>query len=201
MKQHKHTLQGSRRWFAIAVVGLLVIASALFLGRNWLAQNYDRLKVERTISGEIEKLEPQLTALGFTDLKQLETSCGYVTYPSHEEMQQDGGFYLSGPGPQYECSSGIDRLTQVPTDEAGKAQFNRNAENLNQSLRANGWKSREDLQTIQWFQEISKGVDWQPDQLNTKTVDDLNCMVDFFTAYSKPAPPAISVQFNCYKPN
>jgi hypothetical protein len=177
---------------------ILVIAAGLYFGRHWKAENYYRLKVERTVTTQIKPLESSLKALGFNDLANLNTDCKYNTYklnlPKNALNDQ-----LRPSGTYFDCFSGIDRLITVPTDSVGKAAFNKNAEELSKTLQANGWVSRPDYPTIPWFQEISKGVDYQPDQLNEKNVDGMHCIVDFFTAFSKPAPTAISARINCSK--
>lgn len=164
----------------------------LFPAKHWFNQTYYRKKAEHTVTSQIKPLKEVLTSLGFTDLSKLDTKCGYVTYGPTEGDQQSGGAY-------FECSSGIDRYIKVPKDAAGKDGFNQNAAKLSQILQANGWQSRPDYPTIPWFQKISEGVDYQPDQLNEKKVNGFDCMVDFFTAYSKihNDEPAISVHISC----
>lgn len=167
----------------------------LFPAKHWFNQIYYRNKTERTVNLQIKPLKEVLTSLGFTNLAKLETKCGYVTYgPTNDDQLKSSGTY-------FECSSGIDRYIKVPTDAAGKTSFNQNAAKLSQILQDNGWKSRPDYPTIPWFQKISQGVDYQPDQLNTKKVDDFECTVDFFTAYSKMhnEKPAISMRIFCDK--
>lgn len=172
--------------------------TGLYFGRHWLLQNYYRQKVERTFTNELKPLKGSLTALGYKDLSNLDTRCGYITYKSDpadplDEPIRPNGTYL-------ECSSGINRLTKVPEDAAGKITFNQRAVELSKVLQANGWQSRKDYPTVPWFQKISEGVDYQPDQLNQKTVNNMQCTVDFFTAFSKPDPIAISVMAFCVKP-
>jgi hypothetical protein len=176
------------------LVGLVIIF--LFPAKHWFNQIYYRKKAEHTVTTQIKPLKEVLTSLGFTDLSKLDTKCGYVTYRPVEGADQahNGGTY-------FDCSSGIDRYIKVPTDPAGKASFNQIAAKLSQVLQANGWQSRQDYPTIPWFQKISQGVDYQPDQLNQKKVNDFDCVVDFFTAYSKlySEKPAISVRVFCNK--
>ncbi len=186
---------------AIILISLLVILVSavvfLFPAKRWFNQTYYRKKAEHTVNSQIRPLKDVLKSLGFTDLSRLDTKCGYTTYePIHEgDTQYSGGTY-------FECSSGIDRLIKVPTDTAGKNSFNQNAAKLSQALQANGWQSRPDYPTIPWFKKISQGVDYQPDQLNKKKVGDFECIVDFFTAYSKMynEEPAISVRIFCDRP-
>lgn len=182
---------------ALLVVLLAVLAVFLFPAKHWFNQTYYRKKAEHTVTSQIKPLKEVLTSIGFTDLSKLDTKCGYVTYKPVEGADQahSGGTY-------FECSSGIDRYIKVPTDAEGKSNFNQNAAKLSQILQANGWQSRPDYPTIPWFQKISEGVDYQPDQLNKKTVDGFNCIVDFFTAYSKMynEKPAISMRIFCDKP-
>jgi hypothetical protein len=178
----------------LAVLAIIFLIFALFCFKHWYNPIYFRKKVEHTVSAQVKPLKDVLTSLGFTNLSKLDTKCGDVTYePTYEgDQRQSGGAY-------FECSSGIDRYTKVPTDAVGIARFNQNAAKLSQILQANGWKSRPDYPTVPWFQKISQGVDYQPDQLNKKKINDLECTVDFFTAYSKMhnQSPAISVRIFC----
>jgi hypothetical protein len=182
--------------FLIVVLAVLTIVF-LFPAKHWFDQTYYRKKAEHTVIAQIKPLKEILMSLGFTNLSKLDTKCDYVTFkPTEGDQQQSGGTY-------FECSSGIDRYTKVPTDAAGKANFNQNAAKLSQILHTNGWQSRPDYPTIPWFQKISQGIDYQPDQLNEKKVNDFECIVDFFTAYSKVynEEPAISVRIFCNKPS
>ena len=169
----------------------------LFPVKHWFNQTYYRKKAENTVSSQIKPLREVLTSLGFTDLTRLDTKCGYFTY----EPINEGDTRYSG-GTYFECSSGIDRLLKLPADAAGKDNFNQNAAKLSQTLQANGWQSRPDYPTSSWFEKISQGVDYQPDQLNKKKVGDFECIVDFFTAFSKMynEEPAISVRIFCDRP-
>lgn len=189
----------SKKGIGIAVlIVLLAVLAVIFLfpAKHWFNQTYYRKKAEHTVTAQIKPLKEVLNSLGFTNLSKLDTKCGYVTYKPIEGSDQ-----AHGGGTYFECSSGIDRYIKVPTDPAGKASFNRDAAKLSQVLEANGWKSRPDYPTIPWFQKISEGVDYQPDQLNQKRVNGFDCIVDFFTAYSKMynEKPAISVRIFCNK--
>jgi hypothetical protein len=185
----KRKLSDKKVTIITALLILMLAIVFLFPAKHWFDQTYYRKKTEHTVTAQIKPLKEVLTSLGFTNLSKLDTKCGDVTY---EPKQQSGGAY-------FECSSGIDRYMKVPTDAAGKASFNENAAKLSQILQANGWHSRPDYPTIPWFQKISQGVDYQPDQLNQKKVNNFECMVDFFTAYSKMhnERPAISVRIFC----
>ena len=184
---------------SVAVVLILVLALLaivfLFPAKKWVVHTYNRMQAERTIMSQIKPLNDVLTSLGFENLSKLDTKCGDITYyPVEADQKHSGGTY-------FECSSGVDRYLKVHTDVAGKLSFNKNAAELSQILQANGWKSRTDYPTIPWFLSISQGVDYQPDQLNTKITNGFECIVDFFTAFSKiyNEEPAISLQIFCNK--
>lgn len=197
MLHMKRNLKNKKAVIVIAFLIAVLAAVLLFPAKHWFNQTYYRKKVEHTVTSQIKPLREVLTSLGFTNLSKLNTKCGNVTYePTGEgDQRQSGGTY-------FECSSGIDRYIKVPTDAVGIARFNQNAAKLSQVLQTNGWQSRPDYPTIPWFQKISQGVDYQPDQLNKKKVNGFECVVDFFTAYSKMhnEVPAISVQIFCDKP-
>jgi hypothetical protein len=194
----------------LAVLAIIFLILALFFFKHWYNETYYRKKAEHTVTAQIKPLKDVLTSLGFMNLSKLDTKCRDVTYEpididrgpqsgaAYAPIQIDGTQQQSG-GAYFECSSGIDRYIKVPIDAAGKVTFNQNVAKLSQILQANGWKSRPDYPTIPWFQKISQGVDYQPDQLNQKKVNDLDCIVDFFTAYSKMhnESPAISVRIFC----
>jgi hypothetical protein len=182
-----------RKYIYIVLILLVTIAiSAVVLSKDWITTNYYRYKVESTVSSETKPLKSSLEALGFKELDKLKTSCGYIVW---------GETFLAPNSPTYfDCYSGMDRYYVLPQDEPGKASTMERVRELDAALRSNGWTSRPDYQTVMWFEKILEGVDYQPDQLNTKTVGDLNCIVDFFTAYSKPNPPAVSLSIHCNKP-
>lgn len=175
--------------WAIAIA-LLAIVAVVLLDNSWVKQNLYRMRVERTITSELAPLRAPLQALGFSDFTNLTTECATT-----EDPTQSNGVAVK----HLSCSSRINRFVHVPTGTEGKAQFNQHAQELSKALQANGWKQREDLPTIPWFQKISEGVDYQPDQLNTKTVNGMDCMIDFYTAFSKPQPAALSLQASCTK--
>jgi hypothetical protein len=175
---------------------VILVGGGLLIGRRWLRANYERLQAEATINEQLKPLKASLTALGFKDLSSLDTQCGYIkaALPNPEIGPMDDVAYQTGVN--LRCSSGIDRYLVIPAD---KATFKQHASDLSKALRANGWISRPDYLTIPWFQQIGNGVDYQPDQLNSKSVQDYDCTVDFFTAFSRPAAPALSLRAFCDK--
>jgi hypothetical protein len=197
MLHMKRNLKNKKVIIVIAFLIAVLAVVFLFPAKHWFNQTYYRRKAEHTVRLQIKPLKEVLTSLGFTNLSKLDTKCGYATFkPTEGDQRQSGGTY-------FECSSGIDRYIKVPTDAAGKASLNENTAKLSQILQTNGWESRPDYPTIPWFQKISQGVDYQPDQLNKKNVNGFECIVDFFTAYSKmySEEPAISVRIFCNKPS
>ena len=162
-----------------------------------MATNYHRPRVESTVRKQIKPLENSLGALGFANFGHLDTRCGYVTYnndPNEISLEMAGTFF--------ECSSGIDRFVRIPTDEAGREQFIAHAKDFDRTLSTEGWKPGANLP---WFKKVSqKGNFIANDQVSSKSFGRYKCMINFFTAYSDPDPPAISVRIYCglgYKAN
>lgn len=185
--QQKKQLSQVKWQFWLVALGILIVAGVMLSDNSWVQRNYHRLSVERTIHKELKPLKAPLEALGFTDLDNLDTQC---TKPAADPS-------IGPSDDDWDCSASINRYVKVPAD---KIAFNQHAETLSKALQANGWKSREDLPTIPWFQKISQNVDYQPDQLNTKQIGDMACTIDFYTAYSKPQAPAISLRAACDTP-
>jgi len=179
-----------------AIIGAVVGVRATY-NSAWAQHNVIRLRAERSVKEELAPLRASLTALGFTNLSELDTKCATTQPPEPTVNPQHPNDIPDAPIPVFECSSGVNRYVVLPADAAGKTAFIRQAQELSRTLRANGWTSREDYPTVPWFQSVAGGVDYQPDQLNTKNIGNVHCMVDFFTAFSKPKPPAISLQASC----
>lgn len=191
----KKTTHSKRKLVIVSLVIVALLAVGAFVSKQWLIQNYYRQKVEKTLNAQLKPLASTLKSLGFADLATLDTACSYNTYPDTSGVT-DAAY---STGKVFECSSGVRGYIKIPTDDQGKATFNQNAVELSKVLQANGWESRKDYHTVPWFEKITQGVDYQPDQLNLKTVGDIQCTVDFFTAFSQPDPAAISMHAYCNK--
>lgn len=191
----KKTSRSKRTLVIVSLVIVALVAVGAFASKQWLIQNYYRQKVEKTLSTQLKPLASTLKSLGFGDLTTLDTACSYNIYPDTSAVT-DAAY---SAGKVFECSSSVRGFIKVPTDEQGKATFNQNAFELSKILQANGWESRKEYPTVSWFEKISQGVDYQPDQLNLKTVGNIQCTIDFFTAFSQPDPAALSLHAYCSK--
>lgn len=197
-EQKRLKISKRKLWSSVALAVALVIL-AIAAWHNWFVTNYSRLKVERTTRHELSKISEPLQALGFHDLDDLTTICGYndTSKPAYGANDSSNP---NNTASALDCDSRINQTVYVPTDAAGTKTFNQQAATLSKALTDNGWKQREDLPTIPWFQKITEGIDYQPDQLNTKKVNGLDCTVDFFTAFAHPQAPRISLLAYCSKP-
>lgn len=180
---------------AIAIPLIVLLCLGVYASREWIDTTYSRIRIERTITQELKPLQPQLEALGFSDFSHLNTECGTI-HIEQEQLQYIDSLYAR-PGDYFECTSGIDRYTVVATQSFDAERFRQKAVELSDALEKNGWHQREDYPTISWFSNLAAGIDYQPDQLNTKTVGNYDCVIDFFTAFSQPAPAAMSVHAFC----
>lgn len=184
------------KWFIGVLLVLVIVGLGLFVKKDWVKRSYYRVQTERTVRKELKPLQDSLTSLGFNNLSSLQTSCN-VSDPSNIPENFEGVIDAElRPGRYLDCSSSVSQFIRVPED---KKAFQQHAEELSKVLQSNGWESREDYPTIQWFKAISEGVDYQPDQYNHKDVNGWNCVTDFFTAFSKPEPAALNMQLICNK--
>lgn len=189
----------TKKWllFSAILLAALSLTASAFVFRKWINVTYTRYKIENTISSELKPLESVLSSLGFGNLKELDTNCGYNTYKWEPNLLGGAADITHSDGTYFECSSGIDRYIVVAEGTSNRSELVKHANELSVALQSNGWKSREDLLTVPWFENIAKDVDYQPDQLNTKKVGNFDCIIDFFTAFSKPKPTAISMRAYC----
>ena len=170
----------------VFMVVLLFTVALAMRSHDDPAQNSLKSLAESTLQQEIAKLGAPLTAMGF-DTKKVQTNC----YKGADQLAEPVDLV---------CTATIDSYQVLGKDKERLAKINDQALSLSNLLDKNGWKQREDLKTIDWFKNISKGVDYQPDQLNTKQIGEISCTVDFFTAFSKPAPIAITLKADCSHP-
>lgn len=180
-------------WIIIsAAVFILIVVASLTVGRNWIVGNYYRVKIEKTLRNELRPFTAPLNELGFTNLNDIDTKCSYVKYPvapPADSPHPEGGTF-------FECRTSVNRFVVMSKDAA---KINNNAKQISDLLKANGWNTRKDFPTIDWFKKITEGVDYQPDQYSQKQVGDFNCIFDFFTAFSKPDPAAVAFNASCTK--
>lgn len=183
--------------FVVAIV-LVVVGGAGYLvvtNNDRITTARERSMVEKTITNQLQPLIPQLDSMGFTNLTDLKTDCSYYTVeqPDPNSFQD----VWESPGKHFSCSSGIDRLIKIPAD---KSKFIQQASSLDETLQANGWKMESDRSTIVWAKKISDG-EAQANQAYSKKVDELDCNLSFWSAFSDPDPPATSVVVGCGKYN
>jgi hypothetical protein len=187
-------------WVFIAVSLLVLFVVVMFVNRHWFSDNYYRMKVEGIVKSQIKPLKSDLEAMGFENLNSLDTACKYNTYENHmydsltDYVHPEGGTF-------FECSSGVNRYIKLPTEAI--SDYKLSVAQLHNDLVANGWISRPDYPTIEWFNKILSGVDYQPDQLNQKKVGRFDCTTDFITSFSKQYSdsrlPAVTLDFRCSK--
>jgi len=174
-------------WVSLAII--VVSGPALFLGWHWLTASYYRPQIERAVAKQIAPLKGDLAAMGFKDLTKLSTDCGYPGYPSDKPAPQ--------PGTALACSSKTSRLLTVPFDVTAKSQLIQRAGELDKNLKKQGWRLVSDKSTTTWFEMVASGKAFPPDQTYTKDLGDTACTFSFWTAYSEPDPPALSMVVSC----
>jgi hypothetical protein len=186
-----HYTNSKIKTFILIALGLILVGGGIgvYVKRSWVQRHYEAYQLKRELSQQIQPLRGSLEALGFTDLK-LKSEC---SYPPAD--------YQSGqPGKVLHCTASISKYIIVGSGSDVTFTLTGGAVQLSKQLDQHGWQQRKDLPTIKWFEAIAKGVDYQPDQLNVKQLDDATCTIDFFTAFSKPAKPAINLVAMCQKP-
>jgi hypothetical protein len=181
----KYTKDHKSATIAGAVV-IIVLIGGLILSGPWLKEQYYRYQVKNALSGELQKLHEPLAALGFTQLGKPTVKC------SHDDEFGKGARQLR-------CTAHVSKYLVMVNRTANSTDIDAGARQLSQYLDQNSWYQRKDYLTIPWFEKIGQGVDYQPDQINTKNIGEIACGVTFYTAFSKPAPAAIELQAECSK--
>jgi hypothetical protein len=170
---------------ALILVGLLI---TLLANRDQIERTYQTYQMTSAFKHELAPLRSHLEALGFSELDRIKSQCINQKSPS------------GAIDPGLTCSASLDGYVEVGNDKDRLAKLNAAAQALSKAFDQNGWRQREDYKTVDWFKAISQNVDYQPDQLNVKQLDDKTCTIDFYTAYSNPKPIAFSLQATCHKP-
>lgn len=175
-------------WFIVAGVVLLAVLSGALIkaGHPKLQRVYYGYQVRSALKNERKKLQDPLGSFGFANLEGGKSICVY-------------GVEYGYASPKLICRAEVHSYTVLPADAAGKQAMNAKARALSDLMAKNGWKSG-NSPLVPWFQGITEGKDYQPDQFNYKHVGNMFCMLDYTTAFSKPKPPAMSVTMQCSAP-
>lgn len=104
--------------------------------------------------------------------------------------------------PQLQCSVSEDPYIVIGKSVSSKNHFVAQAAKLDNLLKKNGWtETANATPTIkQWFEGITSGKDWYPDEGAYKNIGASHCSIDFFLAFSNPKPPAFNLQASCTAP-
>lgn len=156
---------------------MVVVLAVVFAWNHGLRTAYEKERIKRTLTSQIKDLEAPLERMGFS-LSNIKAACE------------------RGEGSDLYCNARVNSFVVI---RSTPEELNQQAAQLSDLLNQHGWHQRPDYPTKDWFNKISQQVDYQPDQLNTKTVDGMDCTVDFFTAFSKPKPAAVTLSADCSK--
>lgn len=176
--------------YIIGAILILLLAAALtaYIKRDGIVRRWYGWEVRSELDKQMQPFNDVLSGgLGFSELPKAKVTCS---------SQPDVPNGRSKPS----CTATMTKYLVVGSGNDVAARLNTGAAELSKRLDENGWKQRKDLPTKSWFTAIGKGIDYQPDQLNVKQIGDMTCTLDFFTAFSKPAPPAINMVAMCQKP-
>jgi hypothetical protein len=173
------------------LTGLILLALLIgivgYLKQDSIQRRYYGYQARHELSQQIEPLLPSLNAIGFTNLSKTKVSC--TSTPDAKSGKNINS-----------CVAITKEYIVVGNDSTVVSKLTGSAKQFSEQLDKNGWKQRKDYPVIAWFTALGKGVDYQPDQLNIKQLDSMTCTIDITTAFSKPAPPAISLVATCEKP-
>lgn len=185
---NKLTLSNRRPYLVIGIIIiLLTLGLTAFIKRDGILRRIYSYQVRSELAEQLKPLQEPLKALGFTNLPKPKATCSSI--PNMQTGKSEST-----------CTATISKYIVIGRGETVTKKINKSAAWLDSQFSANGWKQRKDLPTIAWFNTISQGVDYQPDQLNIKQLNTMTCTIDFFTAFSKPSEPAINLVATCEKP-
>lgn len=171
----------------VAIVSGLFLLFLLLGGYKPLTQLYYSLKAGSVHRQQFSKLSEPLTTFGFANAKSSDPQC---------TMTQIYGY----DGDKLLCNTNQNQYKEIGENKAG---FVASAQQLDELLAANGWKtmSNSAKNFAEWMKTVASGTDYNTDINATKTVGNAECILIMTVAYSNPKPPAINTNIGCNTPN
>lgn len=186
-----------RNKLGLTLLILVVIIGLAFFGRGWIRKTAEPKVVAVTSGSSVRKTaEQQLNILG-NPLEQMgykniskSSVCFMATARSiHTEVT---------------CNYVLSAYSKI-SDLKNSYQLNSKAATIETALKNNGWEGIYGLGASPYTsltrlsKSLSSGIDYQPDAAYIKSIGKITCIFDSNTAYSHPAPAAISSRYVCSK--
>lgn len=186
------------RKLIIITATVLVVLFAVYVVRAWLritvvpgvVSTFQLSSVEETANDELTKLSKPFTALGFGNPETTMKDCSMSLAQKFSEVVS--------------CTYTLHAYGPVATDDAGKQALNARVVELQKQLQANSWQGyygkgegTTSLETL--VENLTQGIDYTPDATYAKKIGNVDCRFSSTTAFSKPSPVAINIEFSCTK--
>ena len=177
----------------LALLSVVVIGAVLFVrldGPHAIRRMQYGHVTRAAYHKEYQNLRPALEGLGLSETADAASSC------VDEEIATDG------ITPENRLFCGLETDNYVVITAANKQQVLSAAKQLDELVAQGGGELQTNIETTfgKYIADIANGVDYYPDFGATFVRDDYLCGVHFNVAYSKPKPPAYSIQFGCNAP-
>lgn len=172
------------------LIGIIVLAVlVVIVSWSWLREVYYGYEAESAFSTQLTDLRGPLNTLGFRNINSATSICRTETIAGYSK-------------PQLNCASSLNKYVVIGTSLSAKNNFVAQANKLDQLLKQYGWTEDKNVTpTIaEWFEGITSGKDYYPDDGAYLTSGNTNCSMDFFVAYSNPGPPAFNLAMGCSSP-
>lgn len=182
----------------LTIVGVLLsLLLVTYVGRGFVRKSLLPGIVERVAGDQVSdvfvseanKLGNPLPSLGFTGAASLNRNCYMVV--------------ANGLSTQVECSRQLEANQTLKDMRADSRTLIAGASKLQQLLEVNGWKGdfaqSGQNALVSLITDLTKGIDYHPDATYIKEVDGATCTFSNYTAFAKPAEPALSSKLWCTK--
>jgi len=168
--------------------GVLVILFAV-ISCVWVKELYYAHEAKSSFSNQLTNLRDPLNTFGFNGITSEHAKC------------LNESVYLYNTK-QLQCTSSYDAYVVIGTSQVAKNNFVAKAAELDQLLKKYGWTETANAtpNIADWFQGITSGKDWLPDEGAYRNVGKTSCALDFMLAFSNPKPPAFNLQMACSSP-
>lgn len=184
-----------RSKLALILLIIIVIVGLVYFGRGWIRKTAEPKVIAVTFGSSVKKTaEQQLNNLG-NPLEQM----GYKNIAKSSKC-----FMAKARSVHTEvtCNYVLSAYSKI-SDLKNNSQLNTGAAGIEKALKANDWGGTYGLSASPYTsltrlsKSLTSGIDYQPDAAYFKTIGKLTCSFDSNTAYSHPAPAAVSSQYVC----